>query len=190
MNKNLQIGATILTTALIAPQYAMADSFSNLGYNLAKSSIKSAWSTFGRDCDKVDDLIGIAGRSTERAKRKMRSMSSGVENFASGFVSGMMEALGVVVEHCGEECTRVGSEAAVLAAVIFCEASEIIGHIAEFDGLKDRDNIGCGEPYKMSCESSFISYAESQCSQYASGNDFERYYSASRNGCCSYDPSK
>ncbi|RKZ85318.1 MAG: hypothetical protein DRR19_16550 [Candidatus Parabeggiatoa sp. nov. 1] len=165
-------------------------SFYTVGKNLSENLAQSTWDNLDMDCVNVDEFLRILGDSNDRARKRIASLGGGssVEDFGSGYIQGLINVLEVVIEHCTAECSKIGRFAGEQAAFIFCEVSTAAGKTATFKGLEDIPNIGCGEPYSISCESEFYSEAKDMCSYYARGTTFYKYYRASYQGCCSYNP--
>lgn len=186
MNKNLQIGATILTTALITPQSAMADSFHRLGYNLSSDMVNSAWADFNSDCEKADTLMQIVDDATTNAEEDIGSMpTKGVENFGAGFLDGLADALTNIVNECKQECSSAGRVEGKAGARIFCAVSARLGRPATYRGRGRVKNMICGQPFTMSCSTTFLNMASDRCPAYSDG--FSAYRSGN-GGCCSYRP--
>lgn len=163
-------------------------------YNMAKSTssklVSSAWNTLGNDCHKADKLVQIVGDGVDRVTRDIRNRKftgKMAVDFGNGYIAGLSSSLDDIVNKCSDECTMIGNASGEWSAELFCAVSETIGSTAKFDGMIDKPNIVCGEAYRQSCESTFVSKCGQMCSQYARGQNFESFYPASRNGCCSYD---
>lgn len=176
--------------ALVLPNLALAqDNFYNIGFNLGSTNVNSAWGNFTGDCAKADTLLRIVSDSSENVARQIRSgqyASASVERFADGYVNGLTYALSRVVKSCGDSCRDAGRVSGKASAAMFCAVSEVIGRTAKFNGLIDKPNMICGEAYRTSCESSFVSLAHGRCETYANGPEFSKYYRSNESGCCSY----
>jgi hypothetical protein len=163
-------------------------------YKMAKKTssrvVSSSWRNLGGDCNKADKLMQIIGDAVDRVARDIRSgryRGRMAVDFGNGYIEGLVSTLDDIIDHCSSQCSMIGQASGEWSAEIFCAVSEVVGQSAQFDGLDDRPNLICGEAYRMSCESSFVGQAQSICAQYATGNNFDMYYPASRGGCCSYD---
>jgi hypothetical protein len=178
---------------LLSLNGAMANSsFYNVGKNLSTNLARSTWNNFNQDCYNVDEFLRILGESRGRTTNQISSMAqsgnTAVQDFGSGYVEGLVNVLESVINLCVAQCSKIGSFAGEQSAFVYCEVSQVIGSPAIFTGMTDIPNIGCGEPYRTSCESKFYSRAKGMCSYYANGTTFERYYRADYGGCCSYNP--
>ena len=168
-----------------------ASSFYNVGKNLSTRLAQSVWDDLKHDCHKVDTFLKLVGNSVDRTKKTLRlyaQQGHNVEDFGTGYIYGLLKIFKVVTVHCQRECSKVGRTAGRLTSEVFCEISQAIGRTATFRWLEDIPNIICGESYRTSCESIFYSNATSECPYYSKGYAFDKYYSASSNGCCAYNP--
>ncbi len=163
-------------------------------YRMAKKTsstlVSSSWRNLGGNCNKADQLMQIIGDGVDRVTRDIRSgrfRGRMAVDFGNGYIDGLVNTLDDIIDNCSSECGLIGQASGEWSAEIFCAVSEVVGQPAQFDGLEDRPNLICGEPYRMSCESSFVGKAKNICPVYATGHNFDSYYPASRGGCCSYD---
>lgn len=175
------------STAVVA-----ASGFYHVGKNLSTRTAQSVWDNLGHECHRVDTFLKIVGDSADRTKSTIRSYArqgrKAVEDFGTGYIEGLVSVLEVVVEHCRKQCSEVGRVSGKVSAGIFCAISQEIGRTATFRWQKNIPNISCGEPYNTSCETTFYLRATNECSYYAKGSAFDKYYRASSGGCCAYNP--
>ncbi len=178
-------------------QIAQADDWSyDLGRQLGERTTHSAWITLKkrRNCDAADDLLRIVSRSAMRLKSYVRRhdfQGRDVVDYAEGWIHGLRSTLNQIALQCTDKCGSLGRVAGEASAIVFCEVADLIDAIPEFVRTQDQPNITCGEPYKISCETSFISAVdlETQCRVYQNPMRlFDRYYQADQGGCCSYNP--
>ncbi|CAK8712632.1 hypothetical protein GCAAIG_01950 [Candidatus Electronema halotolerans] len=163
-------------------------------YNMAKRTssklVSAAWNNLGQDCHRADNLVQIVGDAVDRVVRDIKNRrftGKMAVDFGNGYIAGLNSSLDDIVNKCTDECSMIGNASGEWSAEIFCAVSEAIGSTASFEKMTDRPNIVCGESYRMSCESTFVSKSGQRCSQYAKGQNFESFYPASKNGCCAYD---
>jgi hypothetical protein len=163
-------------------------------YKMAKKTssrlVSSSWRSLGHDCNKADQLMQIIGDGVDRVSRDIRRKKFRgrmAVDFGNGYIDGLVNSLDRIIDKCSDECSMIGQASGEWSAEIFCAVSEVVGQPAQFDGLEDRPNLICGEPYRISCESSFVGQAKRMCSVYATGRNFNMYYPANQGGCCSYD---
>ncbi|MDM8559372.1 caspase family protein [Candidatus Parabeggiatoa sp. HSG14] len=164
----------------------------NTGKNFAINFGKKIWDDFDHDCYKTDSLLIKVTTKLKEQKELLNYQNVGdsEKEFNHGYTEGSLQIVEVVSAHCAEQCAKVGQITGQISADVFCNISETIEHTAKFRWMEDIPNIGCGEPYRISCESSFYVEAKNKCPSYANGPDFEKYYRVSHGGSCSYNPSQ
>ncbi|MCI5157358.1 MAG: hypothetical protein D3906_02775 [Candidatus Electrothrix sp. AUS1_2] len=175
----------------ISVQDASAQQWASMAKRTSSQLVSGAWNSLGRDCSKADRLLQIVGDGVDRVTRDIRSgkfRGRAAVDFGRGYIEGLNNGMEVVVNQCTRECRMIGNASGDWSANIFCAVSEAIGGPADFGGMSDYPNLLCGEPYRMSCESTFVGVTGRMCRQYARGQNYENYYPASRRGCCAYDP--
>lgn len=135
----------------------------------------------------VDEFAAMLMDSSYQAEQYIRTLQrSSIEDFASGYIQGIVKILEIVSNHCNGECREIGMVAATFSSGMFCAVSERLGRTATFVGIEDIPNLICGTAYRLSCEGNFYSKTRNMCSDYATGYAFKKYYKARYNGCCSY----
>lgn len=144
---------------------------------IAINEINALWQKLDKNCSNADSLMeSVEGLLHEGTGIKFTGECS------EKYDSTLRNELGKIMNHCGEECIKIGQAAGSSAAVVFC-AVAVIGHTPVFSGLKDvPTNIFCGEFYRMSCQSTFIAETTQACPNYAQGEAFEKYYRANIGG--------
>jgi len=159
------------------------------GKNFAINFARKVWDDFDRDCLNMDSLLERVSIKLDEQKEllKYQNVGDSEKEFNRGYSEGSVQILEAVLDHCTNECSKIGIFVGEQNAFIFCEVSKAIGKTASFGGMVDIPNMGCGEPYRVSCESTFYSEAKKMCPSYAKGHNFKRYYRASFKGCCSYN---
>lgn len=194
---NRKIFYAVLVSSLlllnISVQNALAQSaFYGMGKNTSSAVVRGAWQSIGRDCTRADDLLQIVGDSVDRVARDIRSgrkfRGRSAVQFGNGYIAGLTKSLEHVINKCTRECQMIGKASGGWSADIYCAVSEIINSPAQFAGMKDVPNLVCGEPYRISCETTFVGTTRQKCRQYARGPNWENYYPASKGGCCAFNP--
>ncbi len=111
-----------------------------------------------------------------------------MQEYHSGYTEGLSSVLTVVTRHCQSKCSELGITTGEMSARIFCQISEAIGKTAHFSRMEQFANIDCGEPYRTTCEITFLLEAKVMCPRYATGEKFDKYYRAFHGGVCSSNP--
>lgn len=151
--------------------------------NLARNDIQTLWLGAQKDCRTIDQVSKSAGLLVKEAKGRFKGQC------LEDYISTLAHEFQTVLQHCEYVCRMAGKSVGEVYAEIFCATSEEIGRTARFEGLRNEPNMICGESYEINCESAFVNHAEKTCPKYAKGTEFENYYRASSNGCCSYNSS-
>jgi len=187
------IYSVLLSSLLLLniPAKEAAAQWAGMAKTTSSQLVFGAWKGLGKDCSRADRLLQIVGDGVDRVTRDIRSgkfRGRAAVDFGKGYIEGLTNAMEVVVNQCSRECSMIGKASGEWSAEIFCAVSDVIGGPAEFPGMTDYPNLLCGEPYRMSCESTFVGITGRMCRQYARGRNYENFYPASKRGCCAYDP--
>ncbi len=184
--------SVVFLTAGFSDKAAARGTFYNMAKKTSSRLVTGSWKSLGEDCNRADQLMQIIGDAVDRVTRDIRNRrfrGRMASDFGNGYIEGLVSSLDDIVNKCSSECSMIGQASGEWSSEIFCAVSEVIGKTAQFDGLQDIPNLICGEAYRMSCESSFISQSKKMCPQYTGDRDnrFHQYYRASSGGCGSYD---
>jgi len=190
MKSKKNLFGVILMLGLFTSMSASAGPFYRIAYRAANGLADSAWLNLGQDCTKTSVFIQMVGEGVDDAAGDIGTKYRGrtAEDFAAGYMDGLVVVLDKVVTHCERECRTVGMAAGEWSAKFFCRLAKVIRGTPTYKGISNLRGSLCGGSYRMGCESNFVGITTGRCPQYATGSKFDRYYRARYNGCCSYDP--
>ncbi len=190
MKNKITLLGVILFLGLFTSMSVSAGPFYRIAYRSANGLAMSAWENLGQNCTMTTVFIQLIGDSVDDAANDIGTRYRGrsAEDFAAGYMDGLLDVLDKVVSQCRNECNIVGQAAGEWSAKFFCRLASVINRTPTYRGISNKRGSFCGGAYRMGCESKFIGIVKGMCSNYATGNAFKRYYKARNNGCCAYDP--
>ena len=180
----------LFTTTITAAQ----GPFYRIAKNAAKFAAQNAWNTINKDCTKATTFVQIVGDAVDNAAKDIGTKFRGrsAEDFGHGYIDGLMEILDKAVQKCTGKCQMLGTANGKWSAKMFCSVAKAIRKTPTFTvRLVNINDTVCGIPYKMGCESEFVSTATAECPAYTRGKNqakFTKFYRAADGGSCSYNP--